>query len=213
MPPKIAPGGLRNPLACKLAPGSSPNRSRRPPRAEKNCRRAQEAPKIILDDFRPQVGIRAGSAGGGLAECARPVKAYPGGFRPGTRNDVSNTLSPQAVVGGFHRFAHSAGPGVEGSVWQASSLRTPGQANGGSSYPMRVTRVARPARCFDGGFKTRSPGAAKISLPGLQNGLLEVSAEIVAGRLCGPPSEAAREFPGGHFGSYFCNARSKHAKR
>ena len=65
---------------------------------------------------------------------------------------------------------------------------------------MRVTRVARPARCFDGGFKTRSPGAAKISLPGLQNGLLEVSAEIVAGRLCGPPSEAAREFPGGHFG-------------
>ena len=43
-------------------------------------------------------------------------------------------------------------------------------------------------------------GAAKISLPGLQNGLLEVSAEIVAGRLCGPPSEAAREFPGGHFG-------------
>ena len=113
----------------------------------------------------------------------------------------------------FNRFAHSAGPGVEGSVWQASSLRTPGQANGGSSYPMRVTRVARPARCFDGGFKTRSPGAAKISLPGLQNGLLEVSAEIVAGRLCGPPSEAAREFPGGHFGSYFCNARSKHAKR
>ena len=64
-------------------------------------------------------------------------------------------------------------------MWQASSLRTPGQANGGSSYPMRVTRVARPARCFDGGFKTRSPGAAKISLPGLQNGC----AKVTRGRL------------------------------
>ena len=57
---------------------------------------------------------------------------------------------------------------------------------------MRVTRVARPARCFDGGVKTRSPGAAKISLPGLQNGLLEVSAEIVAGRLCGLPRGGKR---------------------
>ena len=35
-------------------------------------------------------------------------------------------------------------------------------------------------------------GAAKISLPGLQNGLLEASAEIVAGRLCGPPRGGKR---------------------
>ena len=109
----------------------------------------------------------------------------------------------------FNRFAHSAGPGVEGSVWQASSLRTPGQANGGSSYPMRVTRVARPARCFDGGFKTRSPGAAKISLPGLQNGLLEVSAEIVAGRLCGPPQRRQESFREDILGATFAtHARS-----
>ena len=117
----------------------------------------------------------------------------------------------------FNRFAHSAGPGVEGSVWQASSLRTPGQANGESSYPMRVTRVARPARCFDGGFKTRSPGAAKISLPGLQNGLLEVSAEIVAGRLCGPPRGGKRVSGRTFWGTFATHARSmrndKHGSR
>ena len=49
--------------------------------------------------------------------------------------------SPQAVVGGFNRFAHSAGPGIEGRVRQVcrkkgSSVRTPGQPNGGCSFPM-----------------------------------------------------------------------------
>ena len=54
----------------------------------------------------------------GLAECARLVKAYPGGFRPGKTwaRSVPNTLvAPQAGVGGFNRFAHSAGPGFEES--------------------------------------------------------------------------------------------------
>ena len=50
--------------------------------------------------------------------------------------------------------------------------------------------------------------AAKISLPGLQNGLLEVSAEIVAGRLCGLSRGGQRVSGRTFWGTFATHARS-----
>ena len=40
------------------------------------------------------------------------------------------------------------------------------------------------------------PGGSKIEFRRLQNGLLEASAEIVAGRLCGPPFRGGKRVSG-----------------
>ena len=52
IPPKINPGGLRNPLACQVGARRLPKSLPEASGSEKNnFRRGQEAPKTILDDF------------------------------------------------------------------------------------------------------------------------------------------------------------------
>ena len=84
MSPKIDPGGLRERLGRLLRATSAPRalrkRSWRPPEVEKSSTGAPE--RNFKRDWQ-KTPIELGSARHRLAVLARPVKAYPGGFRPG----------------------------------------------------------------------------------------------------------------------------------
>ena len=84
MSPKIDPGGLRERLGRLLRATSAPRalqkRSWRPPGAEKET---WELPKAPLGGNSNERGKREPSGRTWSAVLARPVKAYPGGFRPG----------------------------------------------------------------------------------------------------------------------------------
>ena len=77
-----------------------PAAARRANRPEKRGQeQAKSGPRAPRSDFRrfssftrDQVGPEPDPNRAGLAECARPVKAYPGGFRPGQGSTISNTL-------------------------------------------------------------------------------------------------------------------------
>ena len=103
MSPKIDPGGLRERLGRLLRATSAPRalqkRSWRPPGAEKET---WELPRPPLGEIGSQKGIYVASGRTWSAVLAEPVKAYPGGFRPGkTRQHIiSNTLLPAS--GGRH---------------------------------------------------------------------------------------------------------------
>ena len=84
MSPKIDPGGLRERLGRLLRATSAPRalqkRSWRPPGAEKET---WELPRAPLGEISNEISKKVASGGHRSAALARPVKAYPGGFRPG----------------------------------------------------------------------------------------------------------------------------------
>ena len=84
MSPKIDPGGLRERLGRLLRATSAPRalqkRSWRPPGAEKS---SKGAPGRNFQRDWQKTGIGRASGGTRSAVLAEPVKAYPGGFRPG----------------------------------------------------------------------------------------------------------------------------------
>ena len=87
MPPKIDPGILRERLGRLLRATSAPRalqkRSWTPPGAEKET---WELPRSPLGEISNEIGKKLPSAGTWSAALAEPVKAYPGGFRPGRLN-------------------------------------------------------------------------------------------------------------------------------
>ena len=80
MSPKIDPGGLRERLGRLLRATSAPRALWRPPGAEKTSKGAPG--RNFQRDWQK---MDPGGTRGGTwsAVLARPVKAYPGGFRPG----------------------------------------------------------------------------------------------------------------------------------
>ena len=84
MSPKIDPGGLRERLGRLLRATSAPRalqkRSWRPPGAEKET---WELPRAPLGEISNEIGKNVASKRHLSAVLAEPVKAYPGGFRPG----------------------------------------------------------------------------------------------------------------------------------
>ena len=84
MSPKIDPGGLRERLGRLLRATSAPRalqkRSWRPPGAEKET---WELPREPLGEISNDIYKKLDPGTHRSAVLAEPVKAYPGGFRPG----------------------------------------------------------------------------------------------------------------------------------
>ena len=121
--PKSSPEASRTLWRAKLAPGGSENRSRRPSSAKK---KTFDAPKRPQREFPSPESVRLSSTRDGPAGCARPVKAYPGGFRPGkTRLNGLKHAHHRKRWSADNRFATPGGhPGLEGS--RASNFQKQG---------------------------------------------------------------------------------------
>ena len=112
--PKIDPGALRERLGRLLRATSAPRalrkRSWRPPAAEKIQGRPWENFPTRLTKIWHREGIGAASGRHRSAVLAEPVKAYPGGFRPG-KTRLKNSKHALTASGGRridHGFANTA---------------------------------------------------------------------------------------------------------